>query len=80
MLVNKNECILAAVHGSARLVWFDDKTSILYFIDKPFNNPRWEYGTITTQQDALEMYNALKRDNWELTEDRLESIIPKLRP
>ena len=77
MIVNRNECILHAIHGSNRLVWFNENNSILYFIDKPFHG--WEYGRISTQKEALNTYTHIRKDNWEILEDRLELIIPKLR-
>jgi len=78
MVVNKDECVLHAINGSSRLVWFDDKDQILFFIDKPFNEVRWEYGVITSQKEALTALSELKRTNWKIVTDHLELMIPKL--
>jgi len=80
MEVKERDCILYAEKGDARIVWFDDKDSILYFDDIPQNSPRWSYGVITSQKEALRSLQALTDGGWETQIFNLSSIMPKLKP
>lgn len=80
MEIKQEDCILYAERGDARIVWFDDKKTILYFDDIPQNSPRWSYGSITNQRAALKSFQVLKDDGWEIIIDNLSSMILKMKP
>lgn len=91
MEIKEKDCILFAEKGDARIVWFDDLDSILYFEDLPSDDSRkkygsvvsqyrWRYGSITSQRIALEGLQALTDNGWKVRIEKLSSMIPKLKP